>query len=228
MTSAALQTPTSLASEESIIQELGLERIFDERRLGFDLEQGTVRSATSERVLYLASDVLRGIYDALVEEAGPAWSIILKNCGKLWGRRLMSSFDAELKAAGMTTQAEATVGQFQQFVEAYFPLHGWGKLRLNLDYAAPHGVVLAELRHSLFVSLIESETQTVDPMIAGILSAFFSHVSGHDLDALELCCAAQGADACRFAITSGGRLEPLEERVAARESYETLLQSLLE
>jgi len=216
-----------MTSSQQLIDDLGLERIFEDGRLNFDLEQGTVRSFTSERVLYLSSDVLRGVYDALRDEAGPAWAIILKNCGRIWGRRLMQSFDEELKASGLQAQGEATVGKFLHFTEAYFPLHGWGHLHLNLDHAASSGVVTAELRHSLFVSLIEEETQPVDSMIAGMLASFFSHVSGQELDCLELTCRGVGAEACRFAITAPERLEALEGRVEAREAYDTLLRDLL-
>ncbi len=140
----------------------------------------------------------------------------------------MASFDNELRASGLPAQSEASVGEFVKFTESYFPLHGWGKLTLDLTHAARKGVVLAELEHSLFVSIIEGETVPVDALISGVLASFFTHVSGRDLDCVELCCAARpGVDRCRFAITSAERLEPLEGRIEQQESYEKLLASLL-
>jgi uncharacterized protein len=89
-----------------------LNKMFGDSSLNFDLKQGTVRSTTDVRVIYLSSDIIRGIYDVLKYETGDAWSLILKNCGIIWGERITNSLNNELNATTNQKMGQLNVDSF--------------------------------------------------------------------------------------------------------------------
>lgn len=212
---------------QSIIEEMDLSRFFAEESVVYDLTEGTARNRSQNRVIYLSTDIIRGIYTALKDETGPAWSLILKNCGRLWGRKVALNLDAELKANSLPGQKELSVQDYIATVETYFARHGWGRLKIDLEHAVDHGVVTAELRNSIFAAVLEDEVVPVDAMIAGILASFFSVISGQELDAIEFACLRRGDSTCRFAISSEDRIADIEDDIAENTDADEVLQKLI-
>lgn len=196
-------------SPDQLISELDLARFFNEQTLEYDFVEGTVVNSSKTRMIYLSSDIILGIYKALKEETGPAWTIILKNCGRLWGRKVSGHLTRDMQARWQRRPADLTASQYIQMLEAYFPAHGWGRLRVHLDDATSRGVVRFTMQHSLFARVLEEESIPVDSMVSGILQGFFQELTGQSLDCEEIGCIRQGHAECTFVLTHEERLDKI-------------------
>jgi len=205
---------TTIDESTSFAQQLNqkiLHMIFGESAQTFDLQEGTVLSNTSVRVIYLSTDVIQAIYDVLKDEAGDAWSIILKNCGVVWGKRVSASLEKELQVSVSKKIGLLTVDSYIALLEAYFANHGWGKMRFYLDDAESHGIIRANLSNSLFATTLKHLNVPADYMIAGMLQSIFSGISEQDLSCVQVSFSYSGADASEFLISGKSRIAGLEK-----------------
>lgn len=217
-----MQTET----ENSVLNQLDLDRFFELNDQAYDLEAGTAYNKGKTRIIYLPEDAISGIHASLKEETGPAWKIILKNCGMIWGKKVAANLARELQLIFSVTQGDVTAKECLELLERYFAEHGWGKVTFDVSKAFSHGFIHVKFDNSIFVSVLSDENDFVDPMIAGILASLFADLSGKDLDAIEIACAARGAPFCEFAVSSAERIADLEEMVEEGHSSEELIEAL--
>lgn len=210
-------TEISNAQQAGQLSAQVLNTLFGESSLNFNLKQGTVHSPTETRVIYLSSDIIRGIYDVLKYETGDAWSLILKNCGVIWGERVSRSIDKDVQAAGNQKMGQLSVDSFIHLLESYFASHGWGKMHIFLDDAENHGIVRARLSNSLFADTLKHLNSPVEFMIAGMLQGIFSSISGHDLSCLQVSYETTGATTSEFLISAKSRIEAFEQSGFAQD-----------
>jgi predicted hydrocarbon binding protein len=215
-----------MTTASDVATALDLERFFSHEGSRHDLLAGTVRNPAGGRVIFLSADVVRGIHQALVNETGPAWTLILKNCGVLWGRRVAAHLERELRLLFNAAPGELPVPEFVRLVEGYFSAHGWGCLRLDLSEAASSGLVLATLENSLFADTLQEQTCKVDYLVAGMLRSLFAEVSGQELDCQELESVRTGSTCGLFVITGASRLDALDGRIEQGEPGAAILESL--
>lgn len=208
------------------ITALDLDRFFSLGSNRYDLLAGTAHNPAGSRVIYLSSDVVKGVHQALVDETGPAWRIILKNCGSLWGKRVAAHLDRELNLIFNTVAADLPIQDYLRFVERYFSAHGWGLLALDMSRAESHGVIAATLENSLFSEVLDGETQRVDYLVSGMLRSLFSHVAGTELDCEEIASTRCGAACGRFVITAPERLDQIEARIERGESADQIFAAI--
>lgn len=194
-----------------------LDRLFGDSSLNFDLNKGTVLSVTDARVIYLSSDILRGIYDVLKYETGDAWSLILKNCGIIWGERISASLDKEVHVTTNQKMGQLNVDSFIHLLESYFASHGWGKMQFYLEDAETHGIVRANLKNSLFAETLKHLNSPIEFMIAGMLQGVFSTISGHDLSCIQVSYENTGAESSEFLISAKSRIDFFEQSGFAQE-----------
>lgn len=215
-----------MTTSSDIASALDLERYFNHDSNRYDLVAGTAWNAAGGRVIYLVADVVSGIHQALLNETGTAWRLILKNCGVIWGRRVAQHLDRELGLMFNATPADLPVADYLRLVEGYFCAHGWGLLKLDLSRAESHGVITARLENSLFSEVLDQETSRVDFLVAGILRSLFAHISGQELDCQEIASTRSGAPCGLFVITATKRLDALEERIERGDPADQILASL--
>jgi uncharacterized protein len=194
-----------------------LDQLFGDSSLNFDLKQGTVHSASNARVIYLSSDIIRGIYDVLKYETGDAWSLILKNCGVIWGNRISGSLDKELQGSTHQKMGQLNVDSFVSLLESYFANHGWGKMRIDLSDAESNGIVRASLKNSLFAETLKHLNSPIEFMMAGMLQGVFSTISGHDLSCLQVSYESTGTETSEFLISAKARIDSFEQSGFAQE-----------
>lgn len=215
-----------MTTHQDIIAALDLERFFSPDSCQYDLLEGTITNIGGGRLIHLSADVVLGVHQALVDETGPAWRLILKNCGSIWGHRVAGNLDRDLKLVFQTTPGDLPMNDYVRLIEGYFRAHGWGRLTLGLDHADAHGVITARLDDSLFAEVLTEETGHVDHLVAGMLRGLFEHVSGRELDCLEIACARTGAEACEFVISGRARLSEYEDSVDSGEPAVKILAEL--
>ena len=73
---------------ESVLDRLDLDRLLNDSQFEWDLRQGVIFNPAKTRLCLFSADLLSGVYKALLDEAGEAWSLIFKRCGQIWGGRL--------------------------------------------------------------------------------------------------------------------------------------------
>lgn len=205
---------TTIDEPTSFAQQLSaqiLQKIFSEAAQTFDMVEGTVISNTDSRVIYLSSDIIHAIYDVLKYEAGDAWSLILKNCGSIWGKRVTTALEKELQASTSQKLGLLSVESYIALLEAYFANHGWGRMRFYLDDAEHHGVIRASLSNSLFATTLKHLDTPVDFMIAGMLQSIFSAISEQELNCIQVSYSYSGANASEFLISGAARIASLEQ-----------------
>lgn len=191
-------------------------RLFDEGRIGFDLREGVLWNPAKTRLCLLSNDFLTGVYNAVKDEAGPAWPVIFKTCGRIWGERIMRRLEREAQVVGNLQIRELPVSMFLRFFREYFVYHGWGLMTIDVSRARETGIVTAALEDSIFAEVIRDEDEFSDPMIAGILAGMLSYMSGQDLDGVQTECISRGAEASRFVVTGAARLRGISEKNQVR------------
>lgn len=203
-----------------------LQRLFGEVGSHFDLNEGIVTDPFNTRIIYLSTDIVRGIYEALSYEAGAAWKLILQNSGYLWGKSIFNSLEKGLPVIAKQELRKLTVADYLTVLENYFAMHGWGKLAVDLSAAPQHGIVRIQMQHSLFAEALPHVNETVDALIAGMLRGFFEKISGRELDCVETACIRLGAPACEFLISAPSRIQAIMPDVERGASTEAVLQAL--
>ncbi|MEM7789855.1 MAG: hypothetical protein AAF546_00505 [Verrucomicrobiota bacterium] len=213
-------------TETNVLSSLDLERFFSDHQGQYDLVEGTSHNPCGTRMVYLPEDAIRGIYTALFDEAGPACSMIMKNCGILWGRRVAANLERELKLMFETTPGEVSVSVFIDLVEGYFAAHGWGRMSINLDSATDKGYLTARIENSIFTDVLDPSYGNVNSMISGMLKSIFETLAKAELDAIEIDCKRGEISSSIFLISGAERIEAIEEKVESGTDSETILQSV--
>lgn len=179
----------------------------------YDLEGGKV-TGTTDRVIYLSSDLIIGIYEALNYEAGEAWGLIFNNCGYLWGKHEISRLKKELPIRIQQDLEQLPVTDFVALIESYFSKQGWGKVKIHLDDAEQYGIVRVNLKNSLFDANLNQVSGSVNYMIAGLLQAFFEDISQTSLGCLETSWQRNGDKSnCDLLISGSARISTLQEQL---------------
>lgn len=180
----------------------------------YDLLGGKV-TGTTERVIYLSSDLIVGIYDALNYEAGEAWGLIFNNCGYIWGKREIERLKKDLKIRIQQEMEQLSVKDFCSLIESYFSKQGWGKITIYLDDAEQYGIIRVNLKNGLFdANLSPFVTGSVNYMITGLLRAFFENISQTTLGCIETSWQRNGEQhTCDLLISGSARIAALQEQL---------------
>ena len=211
---------------ESVLDRLDLDRLLNDSQFEWDLRQGVIFNPAKTRLCLFSADLLSGVYKALLDEAGEAWSLIFKHCGQIWGARLARRLDREFQALGQSTLGELPLSTFLSTVRGYFAGHGWGVLDIEVERAQETGIVEARFRESVFAEVIREPQDMVDPMMSGILASLLSHLANVPLDCVQTTCISRGAPASRFLISAASRLEEVPSRLRAGATHDELVGSL--
>lgn len=219
----------SPATLESPLGKVNLEEVFNLDAFLTDLREGVVTNEAKRRVCLLSTDLLSGVYQAVLEEAGPAWGLLLKNCGLAWGKRLATKLSSEADILLGKDYTELSPQGYLDFLSRYFSFHGWGLIELDVSQTHSRGVVQASLTHSVFAEVIaeKQDGEMVDFMISGILAALFSHVAQHDLDCIQTQCSTlHSSKISRFLISDLDRVMEVEELVESGASHQDVLEAI--
>jgi predicted hydrocarbon binding protein len=212
------------ASAEAILGPLGLAPLLEENPF-VAAAPDTWTDRAGSRQGFLAPAQILALHRVLAAARPGAWHAAMKACGVACGRRIAAVLDHSVATLGQPALSALPLEACLCLLERTFALRGWGRLELDLTAAASHGLVVAHLAHSCFVEVLADADGFVDPMPAGILQAFFEHISGQDLGCEEIACARRGAARCTFVITDPARLARITPHLG-REPAEALLARL--
>ncbi|MEZ4441563.1 MAG: V4R domain-containing protein [Polyangiaceae bacterium] len=187
------------------------------------------RDALARRCLDLHPVFLEAFHSVVGTE--PHAAVLLGEWGVAWGRRMVIEMETEVMAARDAVLRELTMEDAIGCLVDRVQQEGWG--RLSADFAwAPQGAFVVELERNALAEALPRGDEPRCHLLAGYLSAFFSHIASRRLVVGEASCIAAGADRCRFVVVgprrgealaraieeAGGNMAALGERLAALSS----------
>lgn len=215
-----------MPDSNSTLAALGLTHLLAEPALAQE-PQGSLRDALQRGVIAGSAEWTRGLRHVLEREQRGAWRRAMKAAGQADGRSLAARLETQLAALAQPKLSGLPLEACLALLTRAFAAAGWGRLALDLAHAAEHGLVVAKLEHSYFAATFPRADEFVDPLPAGVLQAFFEHISGQALDCEEVACQARGAPQCVFVIAAAERLAPLLPQIGHADA-DTLIARLRE
>lgn len=189
-----------------------------------DLEVGLLENRQGERLLALPETFIQAIYSGLDKETGQASRLVLFNCGKWWGRSFYTRFCEQITGYYSLPLAHMPMVEFIQSLQECWMAHGWGKIEMDQSYQQ-RGFLIVKIKNSVFARLAPKQDQPVCYLEAGILAAFFSQLTGKDLNCIQTTCESMQADCNRFLLGLPQRLEPVEAMVPDLD-HDAIMQQL--
>lgn len=191
-----------------------------------DLESGLLTSRHGDRLLALPGSLIQGIYSGLEYETGMAARLVLKHCGRLWGKEFFRRFAAEMTACYGQPLADLEMGLFLQNLQQAWKTHGWGLLTLDWQHK-DQGILIVEILHSPFSALAPKHlNRPMGFLEAGLLGTWFSQITGRELGCVQTQSEACGAESNLFLITTAERLRQAEAWVDEGLSHAQVLEKI--
>lgn len=189
-----------------------------------DLEMGLLENRDGNRLLALPDTFIQSMYAGLEKETGQATRLVLFNCGRWWGKNFYTRFREQMSDYYSTPLADMGMVEFMQALQQCWKTHGWGKIDIDQTHQN-RGFLVIKIWNSPFARQAPKTDQPACHLEAGILSSFFSQLTGRDLHCVQTTCESMGADCNRFVIGLTKRLEPAETMVTNME-HDAIMQQL--
>ncbi len=190
-----------------------------------DLELGLLENRRGDRFLALPATLFEAIYAGLEQETGSAARLVLFNCGRWWGKNFYVRFCEEVGEYYGKSVAEMEMVEFLQCLQECWKTLGWGTFELDQTYYH-QGFLEVRIGHSPFAEKAPQWNRPVCFLEAGILSAFFSQLTGRDIHCLQTTCESLGADCNRFVLGLAERLKPAEAWVTEGLEHQSVMAQL--
>ena len=190
-----------------------------------DFELGLIENRQGARLLALPEPLLQAIYAGLEQEIGQAAGLVLFNCGSWWGKNFYRRFGEEVSEYYGKPLAQMEMVEFLQCLKQCWKTYGWGTIDLDLNYYQ-QGFLVVKVWNSAFAEAIPSENRPLCFLEAGILSAFFSQLTGRDLHCVQTSCESMGAECNHFLLGLSGRLKPAEAWLEEGQDHATIMERL--
>lgn len=191
-----------------------------------DVASGVIRAPTGTRMLIVPEQLLLGIHEALLEEAGPAAAgVVLYRCGRWWGRRFAQRNTVELRHFYQLDPGELPLGVFLVLLRRLWGMLGWGRLELSFELQE-HGFIEVEVRGSLYGDVVGPSEQPSEQLVAGLLASLVGELAGRELECVQTACKSVGSDRCVFLVGIKGRIDVINAWVRQGRSHATIVEGI--
>ncbi len=190
-----------------------------------DLRDGAMATRNGVKVVTFSSFALRGVYIGLKNETGPAWALVLRRCGEIWGERFAHRFIEETSAFYGEGMDKMSMARFNALLSEYFAMTGWGRMRLEFDHIAL-GILTISVKNPILGSVLGEAGQRMDVLLEGVLKAVFSLATGKEMDCYETESVMQGAPVSRFIIGLESRLADVPEWLEQGMGHDEIIRKL--
>ncbi len=188
-------------------------------------ELGSLRDTHEQREVRAPLQLFEALLRTCDRVAPQTWKVFCYEWGVQWGRRAV--VDLETHCLEQTEQSlrERPMREVAERLAKYLERQGWGALVVDLSTASSGGV-LVELHRSALVAATRREGDKRCHLIAGLLSAVFSHLAHRRLHVEEVRCAAEGHPHCQFLVVGRTRRTTVERLVGEGATVPTILGAL--
>lgn len=191
-----------------------------------DLEMGLLENRQGDRLLALPSTLIEAIYAGLIRETGQATGLVLFNCGRWWGKNFYKRFRDEVTGYYGTPLVDMSMAEFLQYLRECWTTYGWGKLTFDQTHHQ-RGFLLIQTTGSIFSNHVPADYQIpACSLEAGVLSAFFSQLTGRELHVVQTDCESLGHKTNTFIVGVQSRLAKAEDMIERRESHDAVMAML--
>ncbi len=191
-----------------------------------DLELGLLESRRGDRLIAVPDTLIAALYEGLAKETGQAARLVLFNCGRWWGKNFYTRFSEEVSDYYGTPVADMEMMIFLQCMEQCWTTHGWGKLKFDPSHNA-QGFLWIETTQSPYSKKMANQSRPSCYLEAGILTSFFSRLTGRELLAAQISCESMGADCNRFVLALPERLAIVDTLLEEGLDHTAIMQRLL-
>jgi uncharacterized protein len=191
-----------------------------------DLEIGLLENRRGDRLIAVPDTLISSLYAGLAKETGQASKLVLFNCGKWWGKNFYTRFTESLEEYYAQSLAEMDMITFIQSLKECWLTHGWGKFEFDPQYQA-QGFILVKTYNSPYARVIAGNTLPTGYLEAGVLTSFFSRLTGRELLAVQTTCESLGASCNTYIIGLSERLQIVDSFLTEGLTHETILQRVL-
>jgi uncharacterized protein len=190
-----------------------------------DIELGMLNNRQGARLLALPDSLLSVLYSGLEYELGGATGFVLFQCGYQWGKAFYRRFATEVSEYYGQPIAQMGTLEFVQALQQCWKTCGWGVIELDFD-GYDQGFLVISVRNSAFTKTRPANNRPQAEMESGLLSAFFSQLTGQPLHSVQTACESLGATANRFVLGLGDRVKVAEAWLEEGQDHDTILQRL--
>lgn len=190
-----------------------------------DVEFGLIENRSGSRLLALPETLLQGLYIGLEEEIGPSSGVVLYSCGRWWGKSFYRRLSEELTEYYGKSLEQMEMVEFLQSLKQCWKTHGWGTLEVNLNYYQ-QGFLVIQVKNSAFAELAAPSNKPMCHLEAGILSSFFSQLTGQQLHCTQTACESMGAESNYFVLGLEERLKSISAWLEEGHDHATIMELL--
>ncbi|WP_199249541.1 V4R domain-containing protein [[Phormidium] sp. ETS-05] len=190
-----------------------------------ELELGLLENRRGDRLLAIPDTFIAAIYSGLDRETGSATPLVLFNCGKWWGKNFYVRFCEEVKDYYGYGVAQMAMVEFIQCLEQLWKTQGWGLFEFDPTYYQ-HGFLVVLIRNSPFVRQAPNWKRPAGFLEAGILTSFFTQLTGRELTCVQTACESLGSSANSFVLGLPDRLQNVESWVKEGQNHEAIMAQL--
>ncbi|MBD2177750.1 4-vinyl reductase [Pseudanabaena sp. FACHB-1998] len=191
-----------------------------------DLEIGLLENRRGDRLLAIPDTLISSLYTGLTKETGQASRLVLFNCGKWWGKNFYTRFTESLEEYYSQSLSEMDMITFIQSLKECWKTHGWGRLEFDPQYQA-QGFISIKTYNSPYIHKIAGNNQPTGYLESGILTSFFTRLTGRELLAAQISCESLGASCNTYVIGLPERLQIVESFLNEGLSSDVIMQRLL-
>lgn len=188
-----------------------------------DFEAGLLENRRGDRLLALPEILIQSIYSVIEQETGQAYGVVLANCGRWWGKNFYARFVEEVSQYYKKPLNEMEMVEFIGCLKQCWKSHGWGTFDLDMSYYH-QGFIVVKIWNSAYAKQALKGKLPVCFLETGILTTFFSQLTGRELHCVQTTCESLGADCNRFVLGLAQRLKPAEAWL--EQDHETILDRL--
>ncbi len=191
-----------------------------------DVETGVLFNRSGKRMLALTNDFLLGLHRALESECGERAALVLRRCGKRWGKDFAEGLDDAWSEFYGHPAREFPLALFQSLLIQEFAHNGWGILEVDYDLI-DDGIVQLTLCGAIMAEIDAQEhSYHADVLTSGILASIFSHFLGRELECLQIASIRGDSSIARFVLADPQRLEKVESLTASGTTAEDVIVKL--
>lgn len=190
-----------------------------------DIEFGVIENRSGSRLLALPDTLIQGLYAGLEEELGSSSGIVLYGCGRWWGRNFYKRLSKELEAYYGKALDQMEMVEFVQSLKECWKTHGWGVLEIDLKYYQK-GFLVVKVINSPFAEYAPKTGRPACFLEAGILSSFFTQLTGQELACTQTACESMGDDCNYFIIGIEERLKAITPWLEEGHDHATIMELL--
>jgi uncharacterized protein len=191
-----------------------------------DFEIGLLENRKGSRLIAMPQTLMKGIFDGLDKEVGQASGVVLYNCGRWWGKNFYRRFLEEISSFYGKPMLEMPTIEFLQCLKQCWKAHGWGTIAFDFNYYQK-GFIVIQTCYSAFAEAAGSSSSFSCSAEAGILSSFFSQLTGKNLQCVQTACESLGADKNYFILGLSDRLNNAEKGVDKGLTHQEIMDGLV-